>query len=703
MWRGRSGAALVVAAWLVVAAVVPALAPKLASVEDNRTVNNPPATAESLHAQQLLRAEFPDQRGVPALVVVARPGGRLTDADLAAVREIAARLSGPRRPDRHSDEARFDSRLLSPDGSTATIVVPVLVDPSDPGFAEEVESIRATTRTVDRPAGLRVAISGPAGIVADTVSVFGSANLTLLLGALALVLLILLVVYRSPLLALLPLVAAGISIQLTNATGALLVKAGVMSINSQSAAIMSVLVIGLGTDYCLFVISRYREELGDAPRPTIGERLVAMRAALSAVAESLVYSAVTVILALLLLLVASLPALRGMGPFLALSLVITVVVSATLVPAAVVLAGGAAFWPRRLRPNRLGMWPSVASLVVRRPRTVVAASLAVLAVLALGLVGYRESYDFVGGFRIDTESRTGQQLLGAAFPAGQLAPTEIVVDDVSAMARIRPEVAALDGVASITAQTSPDGRFGRLTVVYTDNPYGGAALDRTQQLRYRLHALVGARHGWVGGESATSLDLRSANDHDLRLIVPGTLLLVALILMTMTRSILASVYLVGTVVASLAAAVGVTTFVLITLPSGEGFGLRVIPYIFVFLTALGVDYNIYLLSQLRREMAVRGATEGLTVALTRSGRVISSAGVILAATFAVLLSQPIDLLFQFGFAMAVGILLDTFLVRGLLMPAIVASLGSYAWWPSASGSTRGRRRNPSSCWPARFR
>jgi RND superfamily putative drug exporter len=312
--------------------------------------------------------------------------------------------------------------------------------------------------------------------------------------------------------------------------------------------------------------------------------------------------------------------------------------------------------------------------------------LAVLAVLAVGLVGYRESYDFVGGFRVDTESKAGQQLLSAAFPAGQLAPTEIIVDDASAVARIRLEVARLPGIASMTEQVSPDGHFGRLTVVYTDNPYSGAALDRTQQLRDHVHAAAGAGHAWVGGESATSLDLRTANNHDLRLLVPCTLLLIAFILMIMARSILAALYLVATVVASLAAAVGFTTLVLITVPAAEGFGLRVIAYIFVFLTALGVDYNIYLLSQLRREMASRGPSEGLAAAMTRSGRVISSAGIILAATFAVLLSQPIDLLYQFGFAMAVGILLDTFLVRGLLMPAIVASLGRYAWWPSTNGA-----------------
>src|SRR4051794_18517465 len=273
MRRGRSGAAAVLVVWLVLSGVVPALAPRPASIQDNRTVNNPPASAESLRAQQILRAEFPDLRGVPALIVVARPGGRLSAGDIAAVHAMTTRLSGPGveqqllergRPGHRWGRPTFDDRMISPDRSTATIVVPVLADAGDPGFPDEITAIRAAIGGVERPAGLRVAVSGPAGIVADTVAVFSRGNLVVLLGALALVLVILLIVYRAPLLAAIPLAAAGIAVSLTNATGALLAKAGVLSVNSQAASIMSVLVIGLGTDYCVFIISRYTEQLGGA-------------------------------------------------------------------------------------------------------------------------------------------------------------------------------------------------------------------------------------------------------------------------------------------------------------------------------------------------------------------------------------------------------------------------------------------------------
>jgi RND superfamily putative drug exporter len=537
-----------------------------------------------------------------------------------------------------------------------------------------------------------VAVSGPAGIIADTVRVFGSANVTLLVGALVLVLLILLLVYRAPLLAVIPLATAGIAIQVTDALGAMLVKAGVITVNSQTASIMSVLVIGLGTDYCLFIISGYRDRLGDDPRPDLQTRLAAMRAAMAAVAESLAYSAITVVLVLATLLLATLPALHSFGPFLALSVVVTLLACATFAPAVVVLAGRAALWPRRAArtagPAPRG-WAMAARVVLHRPGAVIAGCLALLAVLSLGLLGYRQSYDLIAGFRITTESKAGQQLLAAAFPAGQLAPTEVVVDDPATVPALRDKIEALSGVREVSAQTAPDGRHVRLTVVYTDNPYRTAALDRTRHIRDLAHA-TGAP-ALTGGQSATSLDLRTANDRDLRLLVPAVLLAIALVLMTMTRSLLAPLYLVATILASLAATLGVTTLFLITLPGSDGYGSRVVAYIFVFLTALGIDYNIYLVTQLRREVAAHGLTAGLTLALTRTGRVITSAGAVLAASFAILLSQPIDLLFQFGFAMAVGILLDTLLVRGLLVPAIIAKLGARAWWPAQLRGNAGSR------------
>jgi uncharacterized membrane protein YdfJ with MMPL/SSD domain len=689
-------AMLAVVAWLVLTAVLPALAPRLSDVEDNRSVNDPPATAESMRATRLLRAAFPDQRGTPALVVVARPGGRLDAADMARVTAIAAALSGPRRPAGTADAvAPGDPRgagLVSADDSTATIVVPVLVDPSDPAFPKAVDAVRATVRgTVQAPGaapGLRVAVTGPAGIITDTVKVFSSANLTLLFGALALVLLILLKVYRAPLLAIIPLLAAGIAVQITQALGALLVKAGIITVNSQTASIMSVLVIGLGTDYCLFIISGYRDRLREIPRPDLATRLAAMRAAVTAVTDSLLYSAATVVLALLTLLLATLPALRSFGPFLALSVVVTLLVCATFVPAAVVLAGRAALWPRLSTPDRgprrAGGWAAIAATVVRRPGMVIAVSLALFAVLSLGLLGYRQSYDFIAGFRVDTESKTGQQLLATAFPAGQLAPTQVVIDNPATLPELRTAVTALPGVREVSTQTAPDGRLSRLTIVYTDNPYHSVALDRTQHIRDLAHRVLARAggHAWTGGQSAVSLDLRTANDRDLRLLVPATLLVIALVLAAMTRSLLAPLYLVATIVASLAATLGATTLLLITLSGSDGYGVRVVAYIFVFLTALGVDYNIYLVTQLRRAITTHGLTAGLITTLIRGSRVITSAGTVLAASFAILLSQPIDGLFQFGFAMAAGILLDTFLVRGLLVPAIITKLGSNAWWPS---------------------
>ncbi|TNC20082.1 MMPL family transporter [Amycolatopsis alkalitolerans] len=704
--RSRRGAVGVAVFWLLAVAIGPRLAPTLDSVADNRSGNNPPATAESMRAQDLLRDRFPDQRGTPALVVVSRPGGHLNERDLGQVDGLARSLSGPDRPNGTGDAA---PTVLSDDRSTAVVAVPVLVDSGDSGaFNVAVDQMRAAAHAVPWDRGVQVAVSGPAGIVRDTLAVFGEADLALMFGTLALVLVILLLVYRSVLLSLIPLAAAGIAIQLTNAVAALLAKAGLITVTAQTAAIMTVLVIGLGTDYCLFIISGYRSRLARHEAPPLQVRLAEMAGALRDVGESLLYSATTVVLGLLVLLAATIPGLRAFGPFLALSVVLTLAVCATFVPAVVALLGRVALWPSRVnaaRPARL--WGRLGALVVRRPRAVMAGCLVLLALLSAGLVGYRDSYDFVAGFRVNTESKTGEQLLAGAFPVGRLAPTTVVVDTGTSsvdahstqLREAQRRIVDIPGVATVESgprDVSPDRHTARFTVVSKDNPYGNAALDRTVQVRQVASQELTGTHVLVGGPSAVATDLRAANDRDLRVIIPLLMLVIALVLGVMTRSLLAPLYLLATIVASLAAAVGLTVLLLMTLGGGAGFSPLVLAYIVVFLTALGVDYNIYLTSQLRKRIASGGPVHGITTTMTSTGRVISSAGIILAATFAVLTSQPFDGLFQFGFAMAAGILLDTFLVRGLLVPAIVRFAGRHAWWPSPgpvlpAGPVRDRR------------
>lgn len=411
----RHRATMVVAAWVVVAALLPAVVPKLASVEDNQTANDPPPAAESLQARALLQRAFPEERGTPAIVALHDARG-LSARDLGEVKRISDALTGTGRPDRVANVVSVTTvptardALVSADGTTTLVIVPILGSQSDTTFNTAVDAVR---RIAGQGSGtLEVRVTGPAAIIRDAIKVFGSANLVLLAGTVLLVLLLLLAIYRSPLLALIPVITAGIAIEVTNGIGAALAKAGLFSVNSQAASIMTVLALGVGTDYCLFVITRYRDEMSEGR-----DRAAAMRAAIGGVGPPVLFSAATIFCALLVLLTATLPAVRGFGPFLALAVAVTTVACLTLVPALVFLLGRAAFWPRADRPSRLAsrLWTRVADLVASRPAVVAGATLAVLAVLAAGMVGYRESYSFLTGFRATTESLQGQRLLAAAF------------------------------------------------------------------------------------------------------------------------------------------------------------------------------------------------------------------------------------------------------------------------------------------------
>jgi RND superfamily putative drug exporter len=698
--RSRRSALVTVVLWVLLAASAPGLAPKLASVETNRGVNDPPSSAQSVQARALLAKAFPNQRGTPAIIVLRDPRG-LGAGGQREIQRITQSLTGPGRPagigaplsPLRSPETR--RALTSRDGTTAQIIVPVLGSSSEDAFGKTVDAIHKVAG--DGHGALQVRLTGPAGIARDTVKAFSSANLVLLFGTVTLVLVLLLLIYRAPVLAVMPLVAVSIAFELTNALGASLVKAGAFSVSSQAASIMTVLLFGVGTDYCLFIVARHREELRRTP-----DRYAAMRATMRSLIAPLLSSASTVVLALLALLLATLPALRGFGPFLALSVVVMLTVALTFVPAVVCLLGRSTEWPRRAaRRADSRLWTRVAAVVVRRPLATIASGLAVLAILSVGLVDYRESYDFVAGFRVPTESAQGRELLQKGFPPGSLAPTKVLVedrgkrlaDDPAALTELRRTLAGLPGVLSVSPPTlSPDRGVAALDVTYRGNPYGNAALDRTARVRKVVPATL-ARAGlrdtrsFVGGESALTLDVRSANDRDLVVVPLVTIAIIALVLVLLLQSLIAPLYLVATTLASFASTVGLTVLALHTLGGDDGIGVRVTMYIFVFLVALGVDYNILLTSRIREETRAHGPIEGIRLAVARTGSVISSAGIILAGTFAVLMTQPIEGLFQFGFAMTAGLLLDTFLIRGTLVPAIARLLGDRNWWPSRTPGT----------------
>lgn len=695
LFSSRRRAILTVVFWVLAAGLLASVAPSLDSVEDNESANFPPAASDSMQARDLTRTAFPEQTAIPAVIVVRGGDASATDE---AVRRITTALSGPGKPSdvvgviSTQTHPEVSDDLVSQDQSAQLILAPITGSPSDDAFLDTVADVREIAS--DAGGGATVAVTGPAGIATDTIKVFSSGDKTLLFATILLVLIILLAIYRSPLMALVPLLAAGLAMRVAETTGALMADAGWFDINSQTASIMTVLLFGVGTDYALIITARYREALADQP-----DRYAAMQTAMRSVGETILSSASTVILAMLALLVAVSPSLRGFGPYLALGVAVMALVAFTFIPALILLFGRAIFWPSRARKagaTTTGRgWNRVADLVTTKPKKVIAVTIAGLALLSAGLIGYQQSFDFVSGFRIDTESAEGQTLLREHFEPGEVAPSTILIhsdqnleDSRGALEEISRTVSVHDDVARIdAAQISSDGHTAAFNVVLDHDPYSPEALDAIGPLQTATqtaaqNAGLTDTTVLIGGETAQTADTRSALNRDTGYIVALVLLIVAGVLGLLLRSLLAPIYLVGTLVLSFLATLGATTFFTLTVLGDVGIGNRVTVYIFVFLVALGVDYNIFIMSRYKQELMSSPPVEAMHTAIRRTGGVVSSAGLILAATFSVLMTQPIRELFQFGFAMAFGILLDTFVIRPLLVPAIVTLLGQRSLWPS---------------------
>lgn len=696
MLASKRSAALTVVFWIVLTGVLAGVAPDLKSVEDNSSANSAPAASDSSVAQRELERAFPGSDALPAVVVVRSENGPAATAAVTRAAHAAGRgLGMPVSPVCGQDGTRPGADcvpggdgLTSADGKTRVVIVPVTGDPTSDAFEDTVADLRTAVK--DAAPAATVAVTGPAGIIVDTVKVFSSGDKVLLLGTVLLVLVILLVVYRSPLLALVPLLAVGVAMRVTETLGALLADAGAITVSSQTASIMTVLLFGVGTDYALIITSRYREALVDA-----GDRFAAMREALRGTAESVLASASTIVLAMFALLVCASPALRGFGPYLALGVAVMAVVAFTFIPAAVLLCGRAVFWPfseaaMARRATGGAVWRRAADLVVAAPRRVLAGTLVLLAVLCLGMTGYKESFDFVSGFRVGTGSAAGQTMIDRDLGPGEIAPSTLLVrgrnlapEQVEAVrAKVAPQVArtAFDPRRDMAAGAA------RITVVLKDNPYSSTAMDAVGPLRSSADAAardagIADARVLVAGPTAETADIKSALDRDMLVLVPLVLLIVGLVLGWLLRSVLAPVYLLATLLLSFLATLGLTIAITVWLGGDAGIGNRVTAYVFIFLVSLGVDYNIFIMSRYRQESERRAPVEALRAAITRTGGVVSSAGLILAGTFAVLMTQPIRELYQFGMAMAIGILLDTFVVRPLLVPAIVRLLGDRALWP----------------------
>ncbi|GIM90628.1 MMPL family transporter [Paractinoplanes toevensis] len=626
-----------------------------------------PAGAQSTRVTELA-GRFESGRSESAVLVLERPDAALTEADLAAVAPVGAALG---------DLGTVGKPVASEDGRAALVVIQLRNGLDSDAQHAAVDQIRATLHATARPAGLTVQVTGGAAIGRDISAAFEGADVTLLIATAAVVAILLLITYRSPILWIVPLAVIGLGDQVVAKLLPWIARLVGERTDASVSGIVSVLVFGAGTDYALLLISRYREELRRTE-----SRQEAMTRAWRGAAPAITASAGTVVLALLTLLAAVLTSNRTLGVAAAVGVVVALLFGLFVLPAAVVALPRGVFWPKvpavgSADPTETGWWSRVAHGVGKRPGAVLAVALGVLVIFSAGLLKLDVGLSQTEQFRTKVESIVAQEALARHFPAGAAQPAQVIVDSGQAD-RTEAALRQVDGVAAVLpAERSTDGQLAQIGVQLTDDS-GTTAADRT--IRNLRAALPDAL---VGGAPAADFDKREANLRDDRVVVPLVLAVVLLVLLVLLRSLIAPILLLVTVVISYAASLGAATVLLTT-----GFDMPAldssVPLLsFLFLVALGVDYNIFLVTRARDEAIARGGTRaGMLRGLAATGGVITSAGILLAAVFAVLGVLPVIVLTQIGVVVGVGVLVDTLLVRTVVVPALALLLGERFWWPA---------------------
>lgn len=671
----RIGKFVVLGVWIALVVALGPAASQFESAQKNEASSFLPGDAESTKVLDALEG-FGSADVADAVIVFAREGG-LTAADRGAIERVRADLAadppvatGPPSPP-----------ALSEDGAAAIVTAPVDVADGESDLLLDAVGDMRDRNAAAAPAGLEIAVTGAAGFSADAIEVFEGINSTLLLATAGLVFVLLVLIYRSPIFWILPLLAVAFAELTVRGVGYALASNGVV-VNGQTAGILLVLVFGAGTDYALLLVARYREELRRHE-----DKHEAMGLALRRAGPAILASGVTNICALLVLALAEVNGTAGLGPVGAMGVGVAMVAMLTVLPALLVIAGRRAFWPFVPRyqegvadvPEERGRWRALGDRIAARPRPVWIATLTGLVVMAVGILGFSGGLNQQDDFRSDVESVRGQELITASFAAGASAPTDVIVPDP---ARVPAVTAALEGVDGVTAvRVVEDGPPGvRLAVTLGPDPYSAEALDLVPPLREAVRG-AGGEGTIVGGPTATDYDLDEAAVRDLILLPPLVLLVILVIIALLLRAIVAPLLLVGTVIVSFLAALGASVVIFEYVFGFPGEDPSLPLFGFIFLVALGVDYNIFLVTRAWEESRGHGAREGMLRALAATGGVITSAGVLLAAVFAVLGVLPLVVLAQLGVIVCVGVLLDTLVVRTLIVPAIALQLGDRFWWP----------------------
>jgi putative drug exporter of the RND superfamily len=712
MVRERAGrrlllvAAGLVVVWLAIGSVAGPASGRLSEVQKNDNASFLPGNAEATRVQDLV-TRFAARQTIPVLVVYERPGG-LTGADRAAAAADVTKVAAlavvvPPVP----------PPIESADHQALQVVVPFRGEGNGDAaqFGTAIDEVKAIVAD-GAPAGLSHYLTGPGGLLGDFLKIFSTIDTKLLLVTGIVVIVILLLIYRSPVLWIVPVLSAGLAYTLAGGVVYLLASNGVMKVNGQSQGILTVLVFGAGTDYALLLISRYREELRRHQR-----RTAAMAAALRGAGPAVFASGSTVILSLLCLLLSELNSNRGLGPVAAIGIGATLLTMLTFLPALLVLCGRWVFWPRVPHHGSplhetSGVWGRVAAAVGRRSRLI----WPVTAVLLLGLVFGLTQLNANGlsqtqAFTNRPESVVGQDVLARHFPAGAGSPA-VVIARAAALPAVLPVIRGVPGVdpagvvvvpgqaagpgaapggAAAPVQPKVVDGLAEVQATLTDPADSKRAYATVRALRAAVHAVPGA-DALVGGFTAINVDTQDASRRDRNVIIPVVLLVIAVILALLLRALVAPLVLVVTVVLSFAATLGLCGLIFRHVYHFAGADTAFPLFAFVFLVALGVDYNIFLMTRVREESARDGTRPGTLHGLAVTGGVITSAGVVLAATFSVLGVLPMVFLAELGTAVAIGVLLDTIVVRSLLVPSLTYDLDRRVWWPGRLSRAAGPDR-----------
>lgn len=714
---GKKTRWVTLALWVAMAVILAMIFPQVNSV-DNYAGPDLPAELMSQQADTLLGEQFPSDSGIPLLIVWYKEAG-LEMTDIEDIQKLYAELGANPLPGQETlppfDQMPPQALMGSVSENGSSIVTPVFFS-TDANTETLKENLAEITRITEEQIGenpyntslnddvLHARFSGPVGISVDATDLFKSADFQLMVATVIIILVILLLIYRSPILAIVPLVVVGIAFMVVSPFLGWMAESGWIDKDAQAISIMIVLLFGAGTDYCLFLITRYRDILLEEEN-----KFLALAQAIRESAGAIVMSGLTVVIGLATLALADYGAFQRFAVPFSFGVLLTGIAVLTLLPAVLAVLGRTAFWPFVPRTTEMAKayasqkkkpykepkqnhryMRKLGSFVTSNPWLVIILTGVILIGLAYASTHIKYNYDLLSSFPEDMPSREGFTLIEENFTPGELAPVQVLIDTEGKDVNISNELAALpyiDLVSEVrTGQTNPHIQL--YEVDLNKNPYSNEAMDDVEQMKTEMKEIMtGASLAetdfWLGGETSAQLDTKEVQYHDEKLIQPVMIVIIFLVLLVYLRALITAVHLMVTVIVSFFAALGAGWLIIHGLLGHEAMASAIPLYSFVFIIALGNDYNIFMISDIwKNRKRDRKHADSIAGGVASTGAVITSAGLILAGTFAVLATLPIQLLVQFGIVTAVGVLLDTFIVRPLLVPALITVFGKFSYWPS---------------------